>query len=251
MKNRVFGQKESGMAGIYGPTTFSGGMKVGEAGVAKEKAESQLKDIEKTEESRKLTDEEIETKKKLITDIDKYNGILEEAKKAYKDELGQTNANSSLEKDINDYKLEQARKQKEASEKSLKDVAGGVGTEASRQAQGIDITSGLNKSKDFKTTQAGLALLDKGDMAFNPAIGIGGNKGAFVNEVLSKMGLFDAPMAKGAGGNNASYQINLGGIQVNGNIEDPVVVRQAGQKLTQMVEQVILKHEREKMLAKV
>ena len=52
-------------------------------------------------------------------------------------------------------------------------------------------------NQDFKSLRGGLALLDKGDMAFNPSKGISGSKGSLAEDVLTKMGLFDAPMAKG------------------------------------------------------
>ena len=226
-------------AGLSSTAVKTGGMTIGEAGIAKKQAEA---DIKKLEESKDESKEAKEKKDKLLKSIDEYNKILEEGNIAFKNRLGVSDAQRAQGELIN----EQVNPVVPGSDAGINKKAADKAA-AAKAALGSDITL----KHDFKATQAGLALLDKGDVAFNPARGIAGKSGEFFNEVLSKMGLFDAPMAKGAGGSNARYQINLGGIQVNGNIEDPVVVRQAGQKLTDMVMQVIVKHERENMLAKV
>ena len=96
-----------------------------------------------------------------------------------------------------------------------------------------------------------MALLDKGDMAFSPSAGIAGSKGSMAEDVLSKMGLFDVPLATGEYEDHpVQYAINLGGININGNVEDPMVVGRIGEKLVDMVEQTIRKHDREKMWSK-
>ena len=238
--------------GGYGDTPYQK-ISAATAGVEKLKADAELKDLNQKKD---LSDKEKEKKDQLLKNIDQYNSILKSSiKNLMSNHLNATEAQRAQEELINNESInisEKAKKDNEYKSKVHKNIDLPTAPQAPGTVPETAKTPGPPPSvKDFKATQAGLALLDKGDIAFNPSIGIAGKSGAFVNEVLSKMGLFDAPMAKGAEGSNASYQINLGGIQVNGNIEDPVVVRQAGQKLTQMVEQVILKHEREKMLAKV
>jgi hypothetical protein len=115
---------------------------------------------------------------------------------------------------------------------------------------GVKNTPAPTKANDLDVSKGGLALLARGDKVFNEAAaGVAGAKGSLIESILSKMGLFNTPMAKGKMGNQAGqYEINLGGIHINGNVEDPIVVRQVGDKLVDMVKQVVINYDREKQL---
>lgn len=107
----------------------------------------------------------------------------------------------------------------------------------------------LSIKPDFKTTRGGLALLNRDDMVFRPpAAGVAGAAGTMTPKVMKE--IFPANSLKGGGGaSSVKYEVNLGGLNINGDVADPAVVRKAAQNIGDMVLQAIRKDNYKKQMA--
>lgn len=92
--------------------------------------------------------------------------------------------------------------------------------------------------QDYRTMRGGLALLNRDDMVFRPpAAGVRGHAGAFTPEVQKE--LIPAPVARGTGGQSIKYEVNLGGLTIQGDVADPAVARRAAENIGEMINQAI------------
>jgi hypothetical protein len=135
----------------------------------------------------------------------------------------------------------------DASDKMARDATSAGKPPAGETTVGI----GTPKTEDFKASKSGLALLDSGDIVANPAGGTMGASGQFTKQLLENLGmdtnkLMGGMLMKGTGGGPASYNINLGGITVQGDVANPMLINQMSQVVTDTVMQAIKKNEYEK-----
>lgn len=109
--------------------------------------------------------------------------------------------------------------------------------------------SSLNQKQDFKATRGGLALLNRNDLVFRPpqAAGVAGGSGDFTPQLMKD--LFASSTLKGGGTKSIKYEVNLGGLTVQGDASDPAVMQKIAENLGVMINQAISKRERESQMA--
>lgn len=150
-------------------------------------------------------------------------------------------------------KVEEELERKKAVKENFSDVSqilyGHLVSEGTRIPPRVrDEETFIPYQRDFKPSKGGLALLDKNDIVFQPpAAGVGGQSGEFMSDMLKE--IFPIRPMGGEKPQSVKYEVNLGGLTIQGDATDPVVARRAAENIGEMINQAIRKREYENKVA--